>query len=74
VIIESRGDAEEVLSVLVDMIDKYDVATVADFYDAVGMTTEYSDHNYGWDNLSRSTVQRVRDGWILIMPEPGALN
>ena len=70
IVIESRGEAEEVLSALVDLIDNYDVATVADFYDLVGLTGEWSDNKYGWDNLNRATVNRVRDGYILVLPKP----
>lgn len=70
VVLESRSDAEEVLSNLVDLVEDYGVATVADFYDLVGLSGEWADNKYGWDNLSRSSVKRVRDGYILEMPKP----
>lgn len=69
-VIASRGEAEEVLSTLVDLIDEYDVASVADLYDALGITTDYSDNKWGWDNLNRAVVRRVRDGYILDLPKP----
>lgn len=74
IIIESRGEAEEVLSGLVELIENYDVASVADFYDLVGATSDYSDNKYGWDNLSRASVTRVREGYILVLPKPLALD
>lgn len=74
IIIESRGEAEEVLSSLVDLIDNYDVATVSDFYDLVGMTSDFTDNKYGWRNLNRATVNRVREGYILVMPKPQPLD
>ena len=70
VIIESRAEAEDVLSSLVDQIENYDVATVADFYDLVGLSTEFTDNKYGWKNLSQATVNRVQDGYILVVPRP----
>jgi hypothetical protein len=69
VIFDTRGDAEEVLTTLIDMIDEYGAASVADFYDACGLTAEFTDNKYGWDNLSRSTVEHVRQGYILVMPK-----
>lgn len=68
IVIETRGEAEEVLSSLVDQIETYDVATVADFYDLVGITSDFTDHKWGWDNLSTAVIERVRDGYILVMP------
>lgn len=74
IIIETRGEAEEVLSSLVDLIDNYDVATVSDFYDLVGMTSDFTDNKYGWRNLNRATVNRVREGYVLMMPKPQPLD
>jgi len=70
IVIGSRAEAEDVLSSLVDLIDNYDAATVSDFYDLVGMTSDFTDNKYGWRNLNRATVNRVRDGYILAMPKP----
>ena len=68
VILQSRGDAEEVLSQLNDMIDTYNVASVADLYDLVGITGNYTDNRYGWTNLANADVVRVRDGYMLKLP------
>lgn len=74
VVLESRMDAEEVLSSLVELIDTYDVATVADFYSSVGLEGEWSDNKFGWDNLSSAEVKRIREGYILVLPKPVALD
>ena len=75
VIIETRGEAEEVLSSLVDVIDDYDVVTVGEFYDLVGMPSNFVDNKYGWDNLSRAVIEGdVRNGYILVMPTPKVLD
>jgi hypothetical protein len=73
IILESRSDAEGVLSTLIDLIDKYELATVADFYDAVGLVPEWTDQKWGWDNLSQAFVERSRQGWILVLPKPDAI-
>lgn len=68
VILETRGDAEEVLDKLNEIIDVYQIASVADLYDLVGITGNYTDNKYGWTNLSNADVVRTRDGYQLKLP------
>lgn len=70
VVLESRSDAELVLDGLAELISTYGGATVADFYSAVGLPVDYNDNKYGWDSLATSSVERVRGGYILVMPRP----
>lgn len=69
IILETRGEAEEVLSHLVDLVDIYGAATVADLYDLVEVTSNFTDAKYGWTNLSRATVSRVRGGYLISLPK-----
>lgn len=68
IILETRGEAEEVLSNMDDMIEMYDTVSVADLYDLVGITSEYTDNKYGWSNLRNAQVVRVREGYALKLP------
>lgn len=68
VILDSRGDAEAVLEQLNDLIDTYKIASVADLYDLVGITGNYTDNKYGWTNLANADVVRTRDGYQLKLP------
>lgn len=71
VILETRADAEEVIDNLVEMIDRYKQATVADLYDLVGMDEDFTDRKYGWENLSSASCSRARGGgYILNLPKP----
>jgi hypothetical protein len=70
IILETRGDAEEVRSNLVDLIEDYGQASVSDLYDLVGVTGNFTDDKWGWDNLASSSVSRVRDGYVLNLPKP----
>lgn len=67
-IFESRGDAEAVREQLDDMIDRYKVATVADLYDAAGLTAPYTSNKYGWTNIRTAEVVRGRDGYVIKLP------
>lgn len=69
IILESRGEAEEVLSRLNDLMDTYGIVCVADLYDLVGISCDYTANKYGWTNVRNATVERTRDGWMLRMPK-----
>ena len=68
IILETRGDAEEVLDRLTETIDTYKIASVADLYDLVGISGNYTDFRYGWTNLSNAYVERTREGYQLKLP------
>ena len=68
--VNARGAAEEVLTSLINLIEDYGNATIADLYDLVGRTGEFTDHKYGWKNLASAGVERVRDGYRLDLPRP----
>lgn len=74
VVFDTRADAEEVLSTLAELIDQYDFATVADFFDASGLESKYTDRNYGWDKLDSGFVRPIRGGFVLDLPKPLLIN
>ena len=70
IVIESRGEAEEVLTRMDELIECYGVVSVADLCDLVGVTGgSYTDNKYGWTNLRNAEPVRVRDGYLLKMPK-----
>lgn len=68
VIFNNRGDAEEVLSHLVDLIETYGCASILDYYDLIGHDTKFTDQKYGWNSLGSASVQRIREGYIIKFP------
>lgn len=73
VLLATREEANEVLQNMFDIFDQYNSVNVSDFLELVGLPDEYTDRNYGWTNLRDAQVRRVRDGYILDLPEPRAL-
>lgn len=69
IVLESRGEAEEVLTRMDELIDAYKIVSVADLYDLLGETCDYTDNKYGWTNLRNADVIRVRDGYKLKLPK-----
>lgn len=74
VVVPTRGDAELVIDALSEKIDIYGVATVGDYYDAVGIQTSSIDFKYGWVNLSSADKHRTFDGYAIILPTPKPLD
>ena len=66
IIIDNRGEAEEVLDRMEEIIATYGLVSVADFYELVGVPSNYTDNNYGWSNLRNAYVDRLRDGGYII--------
>ena len=69
IILQSRGEAEEVLDRMSEMIDTYGIVSVADMYDLVGIATNYTDNKYGWTNLRNAEPIRVANGYMLKRPK-----
>lgn len=69
IILESRGEAEEVLTRMDELIATYGFVSIADMYDLVGKTCNYTDNKYGWTNIRNAEPVRVRDGYMLKLPK-----
>ena len=74
IILQSRGEAEEVLDRMSEMIDTYGIVSVADMYDLVGIATNYTDNKYGWTNLRNAEPIRVSNGYMLKLPKAGPID
>lgn len=74
IILESRGEAEDVLQRMNEMAATYGLVSVADLYDLVGVTGNYTDNNYGWTDVKSASIARVRDGYLLKLPKALPLN
>lgn len=74
IILATRVEADEVLERLFDLVDKYETATVADLYDLVGISGNYTDDKWGWTDLRTSGITRVSQGYLLDLPRPEPLD
>lgn len=73
VVMRTRQDAFNVLTALLESIQRYSVATVADLYDAAGVTTSFTDYKFGWANLSDAKIEQTREGFFINLPPPHPL-
>lgn len=69
IIFESKEDAEKVLDTMINIIDEFGFASIADLYDIIEKSCPYTGEDYGWYNLKVAKVFRVAEGWILDLPK-----
>lgn len=72
--LDNRGEAEEVLARMDDLMDTYGIVSVADLYDLVGEPSNYTDNKYGWTDIRNASVVRTRDGYMLKLPKALPIN
>lgn len=68
IILDTRAQANNALNELNNIIMKYGQASVANFYDIVGVTGEWTDNRYGWTSLRGAGIKPVRDGFMILLP------
>ena len=73
-ILDTREEAEKVLSELVEHIDIYGYATISDYYELVDIEHNYTDHQYGWTELSEAVVVPREHGYVVKLPVARRLN
>jgi hypothetical protein len=73
IIIPTRAEAQAVIERLYDILEQYEQVSVSELYELVGITPNYTDGKWGWVQLTGSDVTKVRDGYLLELPKPVAL-
>lgn len=68
-VIPTRGEAENVLSKMDEIIAVYGMVSIADLYDLIGVTPKYTYNHYGWTDIRSASIVRVRDGYVVKMPK-----
>lgn len=73
-IFQNRREALDILDRMSTLLTDYGIVTVADLYDMCGLKTPYTFNNYAWKDLSTAGVSLTRDGYLLNLPTPQALD
>lgn len=74
IVYDSRADAENVLNALAERTMVYGMASVADLYELSGISSSYTDTDWGWAEVSGASVERVRDGYVINLRKPERLD
>lgn len=67
-ILSSREEGELVLERMNDIIDNFDVVSVADLNELVGYPPSHIDNKWGWSDLSGVQIRQVREGYLIDLP------
>lgn len=68
-ILSSREDAENVIERMNDIIENYEVASVADLNELVGLPSTHVDNKWGWIFLGDIPIRQIREGYLLDLPD-----
>lgn len=68
IIVSTREEADLVIERLGDVLSQYDVVSLSDLYELLGLETSHIDSKWGWTNLTGAQVRQIRQGYLLELP------
>lgn len=68
IVLETQWEAKDVLQQLDVLIERFDMATVADLYELINVDSNFQDSKWGWYNLDGAKAVKVREGYLLQLP------
>ena len=68
IVLNTRAEAEMVRERLYDLVNEFNLATVGDYLQLCGITPEYTDNKWGWDDMHGSSIRKIREGYLLDLP------
>lgn len=70
IIFATYQDAEDVITTMMDLVDRYNRLTVAQFYDLAGLESDWASENWGWTSFQRLETKAIRGGYIIDVSQP----
>ena len=74
IILATRIEAEDVMDRMYDLLEAYDVVSVQDLYQLVGIVGNHQDQKWGWFSLKGLQARRIKGGYLLDVPAPEFLD
>lgn len=68
IILTQESEANAVVERLIDIVDQYEVVSIADLSEILGQPSSPIDNKWGWTNLATIEVRQVREGWRISFP------
>lgn len=69
IILNERGDAEEVVHQMREIIRKNGYVTIAELFDLIDIPGNFNDNNWGWDDERDIALRRVSSGYLIDVAE-----
>ena len=73
IILVSREEADAVVEKLYDCINQYDVVSLGDLNETLGLPTSPIDYKWGWTYLSNVQIRQVSNGFLIDLPSVEAI-
>jgi hypothetical protein len=73
-VVKTEEEAILVINRMHEVIEQFDSITVGDLKDLIGLETEEGDEDWGWTELEYAMPERGKKGYMLIIPDPKALD
>jgi len=67
-VLSSREEALTVLERMNDIIDQFEIVSVADLNELVGFPSSHVDNKWGWMFLGDVQVRQIREGYLIDLP------
>ncbi len=68
--VETEDEAKQIVNTLIENIDNYGKAKVADLYEMVKIPTTFSDYKFGWSDTKGIGYYRDRGKYFIDLPKP----
>ena len=66
--IASKENAEDVVEQMRRILERDNVVLREDFYNLLGIDTNYTDHKCGWTNLDNAKILELDEGFVIALP------
>ena len=70
IMLDTRGEAEEVIISMEELVKKYGEANVSDLNSLVGITSRHTDNKWGWTDARDFNYRRAGRGYVLDFAQP----
>lgn len=68
-IVETKAEADIVVERLMDILDSYDMVSLADLHELLGLPhDQHTDNKWGWTYLKNVEIRAVREGYLIALP------
>lgn len=67
-ILATKADADAVVDQMITVVDQYDVVSLADLHELLGLPSSHTDNKWGWTHLGNIQVNQVREGYKITFP------
>ena len=68
IVLPTKEDAAIVLERMVDIADQFDIVSVQDLYELLGLQSTHVDTKWGWSGLHDARITQVREGFLIDLP------